>query len=144
MNAEKLWNEFAEKHNIKCNKFDIWAFGENTTLLTELVIKGIKTATSSLDLLYENEPLPKKGDYSVIVDDNGSAKCIIKTRKVDVVPFNEVTEEHAFREGEGDRKLETWREVHKSFFKRCLEEKGRNFDENMLVVCEQFEVVYKK
>ena len=50
--------------------------------------------------------------------------------------------EHAFKEGEGDRSLEYWREVHKKFFRECLEEYGLEFSENMKVVCEEFEVVY--
>lgn len=115
MSAEQLWNEFTEKINIECDKFDTWTFGDNTEVLIELVLKELKTATSSLYILYENEPLPRVGEYSAIVDNNGSAKCIIKTRKVDIVPFNEVTEEHAFREGEGDRKLETWKKYTNHF-----------------------------
>ena len=107
MDSEKLWSEFTRKYNIECDKFDVWAFGDNGEMLTNLVIKEIKTATSSLYILYENEPLPEAGTYSVIVDNNGNAKCVIKTTKIEIVPFNEVTEEHAYREGESDRKLET-------------------------------------
>ena len=55
MSAEELWNEFIQKYNINENKFEAWAFGENTKELTKLVLKGIKTATSSLYVLYENE-----------------------------------------------------------------------------------------
>ena len=33
-----------------------------------------------------------------------------------MVPFDEVDEEHAYLEGEGDRSLEYWREVHERFF----------------------------
>lgn len=144
MDSEKLWSEFTRKYNIECDKFDVWAFGDNGEMLTNLVIKEIKTATSSLYILYENEPLPEAGTYSVIVDNNGNAKCVIKTTKIEIVPFNEVTEEHAYQEGESDRKLETWRKIHKTFFEKCLEKKEMTFDENMLVVCEQFELVYAK
>ncbi len=143
MSAEQLWNEFTEKNNIECDKFDTWTFGDNAKVLTEHVLKGLKTATSSLYILYGHEPLPRIGEYSVILDENDIACCIIKNIKVDIVPFSEVTQEHAFREGEGDRKLETWRKIHKLFLTRCLKEKRMTFDENMLVVCEQFEVVYK-
>ncbi|RHA52080.1 ASCH domain-containing protein [Eubacterium ventriosum] len=144
MSAEELWNEFIQKYNINENKFEAWAFGENTKELTKLVLKGIKTATSSLYVLYENELLPKVDEYSILLDEYGNAKCIIKNKKVEIISFNKITEEHAFLEGESDRTLSTWRKIHQSFFTRCLEEKGMTFDEKMLVVCEQFNVVYKQ
>ena len=52
--------------------------------------------------------------------------------------------EHAFKEGEEDRSLEYWREVHKKFFRECLEEYELEFSENMKVVCEEFVVVYQR
>ena len=65
-----------------------------------------------------------------------------KINKDSYETFNNVSKEHAFKEGEGDRSLEYWREVHKKFFRECLEEYGLEFSENMKVVCEEFEVVY--
>lgn len=41
--------------------------------------------------------------------------CIIQTLKVCVTEFNQVSEEHAFKEGEGDWSLDYWRKVHVSF-----------------------------
>ena len=34
----------------------------------------------------------------------------------DRVPFDEVSKEHAYKEGEGDRSLAYWRDVHEDFF----------------------------
>lgn len=70
--------------------------------------------------------------------------CIIKTLKVYVTEFNNVSEEHAFKEGEGDRSLEYWRLVHIDFLTKELAAVHKTFDENTKVVCEEFEVVYKK
>ena len=69
--------------------------------------------------------------------------CIIKTLKVYVTEFNRVSEEHAFKEGEGDRSLDYWRKVHVSFLTNELASVNRLFNENTKVVCEEFEVVYK-
>ena len=68
----------------------------------------MKTATCSAALLYEleQEEYPKEGDYSVILDSTGNAVCIIRTTKVSVLPFDLVSERHAWKEGEGDRSLE--------------------------------------
>ena len=105
---------------------------------------GIKTATCSALCFYEmeDEDLPEVGEYSVIEDANENAVCIIQTVKVYTTTFDRVSEQHAFKEGEGDRSLDYWRKVHKEFFTEELQEVGLQFDEHMQVVCEEFEVVY--
>lgn len=146
MTEKELWKEYATNNNIKGCKYQAWAFGSNADLLANLVIKGEKTATASAYLLYEleKEPLPEVGEYSVVLNSKAEAVCIIQTTKVYVVPFCEVSEKHAYKEGEGDKSLSFWRSVHKSFFTECLSGVGMIFDEGMKVVCEEFELVYKK
>ena len=143
MNAAEMWERFCEKSGIKAD-YDDWAFGGAPDALAELVLNGIKTATASAYPLYEQEqePLPKAGDYSVILNTKGEAVCIIRTTKVYVVPFREVSADHAFREGEDDRSLESWRELHRDFFTREMNDEGLSFDEDMPVVCEEFMRVY--
>ena len=57
--------------------------------------------------------------------------------------YNQVSADHAFKEGEGDRSLEYWRMVHESFLTNELSSLHRSFDEYTKVVCEEFEVIYK-
>ena len=59
-----------------------------------------------------------------------------------MVPFDEVSSYHAYREGEGDLSLEYWREVHRAFFLTEMNAIDKNFDEKMKVVCEEFEKVF--
>ena len=59
-----------------------------------------------------------------------------------VAAFAQVPADHAYKEGEGDRSLDYWRSVHEDFLSRELATIGRTFDENTLVVCEEFELVY--
>ena len=66
---------------------------------------------------------------------------IIKTTKVYVVSFNEVSKEHAYKEGEGDKSLDYWKRVHEDFFGKCLNEVGLKFTPDMKIVCEEFVVV---
>jgi uncharacterized protein YhfF len=145
MNAEQMWNEFVTGNQIKETEYQSWAFGVDADELADLVLRGIKTGTASAYPLYEveNEALPKAGDYSIILDSKDEAVCIIKTTKVYIVPFREVREEHAGKEGEGDGSLEYWRKVHIEFFSQNMSEAGRLFDEDMPVVCEEFELVYR-
>ena len=140
MTAEELW----ERSGIS-GTYEAWAFGEAADKLADLVVRGIKTATCSAYDLYgiEGEPIPEAGEYSVILDSKDEAVCIIRTTKVTVIPFNKVSEEHAFKEGEGDRSLEYWREVHESFLSRELASVRLEFNEETKVVCEEFEVVFK-
>ena len=121
------------------------AFGVEADLLAHLVAIGEKTATASVYPLYEleNEPLPATGEYSVILDSNDNAVCVIQTQKVTIVPFDEVSAEHAYKEGEGDKSLDYWREVHEKFFVECMNAAGQTFTPDMKVVCEEFAVVYK-
>lgn len=145
MNAEEMWALYKEKNNILKDDYVAWSFGGQTDLLAKLVAMGEKTATAAAYDLYEieNEPLSVVGGYNVILNSQDEAVCITKTIKVYIVPFNRVSELHAFKEGEGDKSLTYWRKVHKKFFKECLSGIKRVFTEEMEVVCEEFEVVFK-
>lgn len=88
--------------------------------------------------------MPKEGEYSVILNSKEEALCIIRTTQVAVVPFYEVSEDHAYKEGEGDRTLTYWKAVHEYFFKKEYETYGLPFDlHDVMVVTEEFELVYK-
>ena len=141
MNAEELWNRSG-----LTGEYSAWAFGEAPDKLADLVMRGIKTATCSAYCFYEmeGESLPETGAYNIILDAGDEAVCITRTTKVYVVPFSQVTAEHAYREGEGDRSLSHWRDVHRKFFTQELEAEGLEFSEDMKLVCEEFEVVYSE
>ena len=140
MTAEALWARFG-----KPGGFDAWSFGGNPDGLAALVLAGKKTATASAFPLYEleGEALPRAGEYSVILDSRDHALCIIRTTRVFVTPFRDVDDRQAWKEGEGDRSLEYWRRVHREFFTGELAEVGLTFSEDLLVVCEEFELVYR-
>jgi uncharacterized protein YhfF len=151
MSVKKMWEAYLMSINetveVSNKKYEAWSFGndeKSANELAKLVKEDKKTSTSSLHCLYliEDEGLPEKDEYSIILDGNGEAQCIIKTTNVKILPFNEVTEEFAKTEGEGDRTLEYWREVHRNFFCEALINSEKEFTEDMLVVCEEFEVVY--
>lgn len=119
MNAQELWNKYKEINPSIGDDIDAWQFGLEADLLAKLVLEGTKTATASAYDLYavDNDPLPEVGSYDVILDSKDQAVCIIQIEKVSVVPFKEVSEKHAFKEGEGDKTLAYWRDVHEAFFK---------------------------
>ena len=145
MRDKELWEKFKKDCNIPDCEYQLWEFGFDADGLVDLVVKGEKTATASSYILYEieNEPLPIEGVYNVVLNSKGQAVCIIQTTKVYIVPFKEVSAEHAYKEGEGDKSLLYWRKSHKEWFKNELENIGLEFNEEMNVVCEEFQLVYK-
>lgn len=145
MTPQALWNEFSAATGIHA-PYDAWAFGDDPDVLLRLVLAGTKTATASAAALYalENESLPVAGEYSVILDSHGNAGCIIRTTKVTIVPYKDVSAEFAWLEGERDRSLASWRAIHREFFTECMQEAGLEFSEDMDVVCEEFERVWPR
>ncbi len=126
-----------------------WAFGDSPALANELlglVLVGEKTGTSSAraELDAVGEPMPAKGDLSILLDGAGEPKALIRTTRVDVVAFDQVTEEFAASEGEDDRTLASWRAGHEAYWRRVLPPLGLEFDPSMDVVCERFELLYPK
>jgi uncharacterized protein YhfF len=123
-----------------------WSFGDGPELadrLLALVLDGVKTATAGAEVEYaqSGEPLPVKGDVSIVVDSAGHPGALIRTTRVDVVPFDAVDDSHAYAEGEGDRTLATWRAEHERYWRRTL---GPAFAPDLRVVLERFELLYPR
>jgi len=127
--------------------YSSWSFcggGPLADELVQLVLDGRKKATAGALWSYEHDgdDLPRPGDYSVITDRAGIARCVIRTTQVDVTPFCDVDEAFAAAEGEGDLSLEHWRDGHWGYFTEELAGFGRAAEQDMPVVCERFEVVF--
>lgn len=124
-----------------------WAFGDNPRLADELlglVLDGTKTATAAslAELEATGEPVPRPGDLSILLDGAGRPRALIRTTRVDVVPFRDVSAEFAALEGEDDRTLASWRREHERYFRRVLEGTGVEFHEDLPVAAERFELLY--
>jgi len=140
--AQIYWDRFWGDR-IKPQSVSAWQFGSNPDYLAQLVVGGVKTATCSAYIFYEleDEPLPTTEDYSIILNSHDKPLAIIKTTDVKILPMNEVPKEFTFAEGEGDRTYRYWKEEHEKFFQAELRKIGEEFQEDMLLVCERFEVV---
>lgn len=146
MTGKEMWASYLLKYPCFQDKsYESWCYGSDTpNLLAELTLLKKKTATSSAYPLYAYEKceLPKAGAHNIILDTNGSAVCITRTTHVTVTPFLQVSAEHAHQEGEGDGSLQDWRAVHAKAFTAELAEINKKFSDDMLVVCEEFKVVF--
>ncbi|MFC0523013.1 ASCH domain-containing protein [Pontibacillus salicampi] len=142
--AKQYWHYFWDTQRKDApEEVTAWQFGTEPDYLAELVVKGFKTATCSAFVFYEveEEPLPTIGQYNIILNSKEEPVAIIQTTSVDITPMNEVPEEFAWEEGEGDRSYQHWKKVHEAFFKEELETIGYRYQEDMLVVCERFKLV---
>ena len=128
--------------------FEAFHFDDNersANELAQLVLAGRKRATAGLVWSFESAavPLPKVGDLSVVTNWDKAPLCVIETQRVDTVPYDEVSEEFAATEGEGDGSLLYWQQAHWAYFGRECQRIGRTRESRMPVVCERFEVVFR-
>jgi len=147
-----LWSEFLASGvpsaaEAASATYTSWQFGygvEQGDRLLDVVLTGPKRATAGALAAYEHEgeDVPRPGDFNIVTDGSGVGRCVIRTTSVDITPFEEVDAQFAWDEGEGDRSLEYWRSVHWPYFVRELASFGRVATQDMLVVCERFEVVF--
>lgn len=147
--VDAYWQSFLQKtgQDLSLSYFESFAFGSNKAMAEELlalVLQGKKKATASSQFAYqrENTRLPQVGDYSIVTTWEGDPQCIIKTTAVTVLPFNEMTFEICSREGEDDN-LASWQKGHRLFFTQEGAQLGYQFSEDMPVIFEDFEVVYR-
>ena len=113
--------------------------------LGALIAQGTKTGTCSALWEWEAEgnSIPEVGLITVVIDGRGEPLCIVETTEVTIRKYNEVGSDFARAEGEGDLSLEYWREAHRNFFSRVLPKIGKEFSEEMPLVCERFKIIFK-
>ncbi len=118
----------------------------NANICADLILKGEKQASCSMEYWYSNEgePMPEVGHLQVVTDWDGNPKCVIELTSVDTCQYCDVTEEFAAAEGEGDKSLKWWREAHWKFFSLECEELNITPTEDMLLVLERFKVVWSQ
>ena len=96
-------------------------FGCDTDELADKVLSGEKTATSSL------------------YDSQGKEKCIVKIERIEIVDFQDITEEFAVNEGDGC--LDNWIKIHTEYYSSLLEKIDKKLTGRTKLVCEWFSVV---
>ncbi|MFE2726794.1 ASCH domain-containing protein [Kitasatospora sp. NPDC059327] len=116
--------------------------------LVAAVLSGAKTSTTGLvaDYEQENEPLPRVGVHSAVIDSTGRPVAVTETTEVRVVRLAEVDLRHAVGEGEGFTTVAEWRSVHEGFWhgeemRAALGDPGFTVDDTTPVVLERFRVV---
>lgn len=148
-NVDEFWQDFLQQTNRGADTpyLEAFYFGSNEASaegLLQLVLSGKKTATCSSRILYEKlgEEVPRPGSLSIVTDWAGVPYCVIETTNVLEMRFREMTYEICHREGE-DADLASWRKNHIEFFSWEGAKFGYEFSEELPIVFEDFEVVYR-
>ncbi len=112
-------------------------FGDGPELADELlnlILAGTKRATCWSAA--EGSKNAVVGERWVVEDGSGCPRAVLETIELCTERFNNVSEDFAAAEGEGDLSLTYWRDAHESYFT-----KNGGFDPEMLLWCERFELI---
>jgi len=118
-------------------ELESFAFGDSPELADELlalVLEARKTATCWA--ASEGDKGVEVGKRWIVRDGRGEPRAILETVEVTRRRFGEVDAAFAVDEGEGDRTLADWREMHTRYFTRRGE-----FAPDMEVFCERFRLI---
>lgn len=144
MTEQEFWQAFIERFPEHAGKpyiaFQFWGLPDR---LLRMVLEGRKRVTVSpyIALTRENEPMPQAGDLRMIMDSKNEPKCIIETTEVYIKPFDKMTAQDAFDEGE--KSLSMWRKVYENFFKDQADYYKVPWTEQFEILCERFTVVFR-
>ncbi len=116
MTEKECWDNFIKKSGLDgeakyAGSFGFEARGFAGTERLAALLAGKKTAAffSFATFAIDNEELPVSDEYYIVLGANREAVCVIRTTRVQIIPYNQVAWEMAAREGE-DSSLEEWRE----------------------------------
>jgi uncharacterized protein YhfF len=117
-------------------ELETFSFGDNPALADELlalVLEGKKRA--SCWAASEGLKGAAVGKSMVALDGKRKPRVVLTTMELAQRGFDNVDEQFAYDEGEGDRSLTYWREAHKRYFTRL-----GLFEPDMMLWCERFGV----
>ena len=145
--TDDFWAEFTAASGVTDVDYTVVVPGDTDELADELVglmLSGVKRATASLvrDYASGDEPMPQVGDFIVVVDSEGTPKCIWRTTEVVVKPLIGVDDAFAWDEGEGDRTRDSWLSDHREYFSEQASRESFEMSDGIETVFERFEIVW--
>ena len=116
--------------------------GASRNQILDYLFNGSKRATAGLlehDYEAEGEEIEHVGEELVVLGNSGEPLGLIKVTRVEIVRFDEVPDEFALAEAEGDLSGDDFRESHSGYWTRC----GYDVKPDMKVVLVYFELLSK-
>jgi uncharacterized protein YhfF len=144
---EAFWLEYQRACSVQVPGFSATSFGRTRAIADEmaaLIRTGDKRAHATLerDFEVEGDELPRPGEHVVVLDGRGSPQAIVRTRHVERRHFNEVDDEFAFENGEGDRTLAWWLVAYRQEFAERAEAEGFQVGDRAVLILEYFDLVW--
>jgi uncharacterized protein YhfF len=129
---------------VRLAPFELGTPGPMRDRLVAAVLRGEKTATSSLLAQYQEdgERLPRPGDRLVMVASDEQPVAVVEIIEVTVIALGDASLQLALDEGEGFRSVAQWRSAHERFW--INEVKPELEDPEALVVGDETEVVVER
>jgi uncharacterized protein YhfF len=148
--ADELWKAYlqllpaSERQRDYFEAFQFGAGREMADQLAQLVLDGIKTATSDLIWHIDAKAKPRwfVGDEHIVLNGSWAPVAVIRTTELETRRFCDVDEAFAFDYGEGDRSLAWWRQFNFAWYANECRELGIEPTDEMPLLCERFEVVF--
>lgn len=111
--------------------------------LIRLYLEGKKTAGSSLvkDFRTAGDPLPKAGNYWIILDSRERPRVLVQTMRVEINLFGKIPRAVVRAEGEGDLSTAHWKKVHRKAYLPRLAEWGIGNLDEADVITEHFRIL---
>ena len=106
----------------------------------QLVLSGVKTATSSASWHYPDGKLPFVGALSALIDGDGKPLAVLETKRIAATAFGDIDDAFAFDYGEGDRSLDWFRSHIGAWYREEAARYGAQFDHETDLICEWFEL----
>lgn len=116
--------------------------GTSRDTILHFLFHGNKRATAGLlEHDYdEGEPVEHVGEILVVVGNENEPLGKIQITRVEIVRFDEVSDEFALAEAEGDLSGDDFRKSHREFWEGC----GYEVKPDSQVVCAYFELIEQK
>ena len=114
--------------------------GASRNQILDYLFNGSKRATAGLlehDYEAEGEEIEHVGEELVVLGNSGEPLGLIKVTRVEIVRFDEVPDEFALAEAEGDLSGDDFRESHSGYWTRC----GYDVRPDMKVVLMYFDLL---
>lgn len=149
MTLNEYWDAFLKAQNLpETTPFsgELTFSNENDEFasMVSLILCGKKTCHfSSLDAYkIDMDPIPRAGNYYVLNDFENNPVAVLKTKKVEILPFDQIPWEMAQKEGI-DYSLQNFRDRYEAFFMEESDIMGYTYTRDLPVIFEEFEVIYK-
>jgi uncharacterized protein YhfF len=119
-------------------------YSQRTDYISDLASKGVKQGTCHIELDFEVNKVRRRkpGDHWVVIDSKNNPLCVIKVTRVDIKPFNQIGEDFAKVENEGDGTFKYWYDGHLGYFERQCKAWDKEWRMDAPCVCEYFTKVY--